>query len=51
MAKYNNVCARCGQALDLIDEPFSEYKSATDKNNNELCPRCYQDMCDEQSHF
>ncbi|MFZ5942649.1 MAG: hypothetical protein ACOYVD_00935 [Bacillota bacterium] len=47
MADYNNTCARCGQALDLVEEQISDYKSSTDKKGNELCPRCYQDMCDQ----
>jgi ribosomal protein S27AE len=47
LVKYQNTCTRCGQSLELVDEPFSDYKSALDKNGNELCPRCYQDLCDE----
>ncbi|NLT95241.1 MAG: hypothetical protein GXW85_06840 [Clostridia bacterium] len=48
MEGYANTCSRCGQSLELVDEQFSEYKSVYDKNGNELCPRCYQDLCDEK---
>ena len=48
MAKQPNTCTRCGQALELVDEPFAEYRSITDKKNNELCPRCYQDLYDQK---
>ncbi|MFZ7101895.1 MAG: hypothetical protein ACOWWO_04435 [Peptococcaceae bacterium] len=47
MPKNTNTCARCGQDLDLVDESLSDFKSIVDKKGNELCPRCYQDMCDQ----
>lgn len=47
MLRHTNDCSRCGQALELVDEPFSEYKSILDNKGNELCLRCYQNLYDE----
>ena len=42
-----NSCACCGQAFDLAEEDFSEYKSVSWPGLGDICSRCYLDMLDE----
>lgn len=41
-----NTCNRCGQTLNLVEETLADYQVIRDRNNKQLCLRCYQDYCD-----